>query len=136
MPQSPLTALVAQIFGGTKFVPLVVDATGALLTKSAGGLLYVPCPASATTPLGAAGAIGDVIETLIIVPTIAAAGAVSIVDGSSGPTTTLVFEGGGTTALTNIASWSLALGAVSAVAGGWSVTCGAGVSAIAVGRFA
>lgn len=80
--------------------------------------------------LGGAGATGDYLQTLLIVPTTTAAGSVSIKDGSGSAIT--VFTGGGT--LVDLKPIILPLGMRSA-AGAWSVTTGANVSAIGIGTF-
>jgi hypothetical protein len=105
----------------------------AALTVKQGGNTYVTCPVSATTALGGAGALGDVLNTLTITPTLAAAGNVSIKDGTN--TAVVVFYGGGTTALTNLVPVTITLNATS-IQGGWSVICGSGVTAVASGQFA
>ncbi len=82
--------------------------------------------------LGATGAVGDVLNTLVIVPGTSAAGAVSIKDGAN--TAITVFAGGGTTALTDLKPIVLSLDMISA-AGAWQVTTGANVTAIGIGQF-
>jgi hypothetical protein len=82
--------------------------------------------------LGATGASGDYLAGVLIVPASAAAGAVSIKDGSGSSIT--IFEGGGTTALPTLAPITVALGIYS-TSGAWSITTGANVSAIGIGDF-
>jgi hypothetical protein len=135
--QNPITAAVVAK-GPSGLAPLEVDSEGSLkvvLTETPSppvGPAYVACPASATTALGGAGALGDELVTLTIIPATLSPGAVQIKDGSAGAIT--VFEGGATT-LADISSFTLTFNMPSKV-GGWEVICGANVSAIAVGVFA
>lgn len=83
--------------------------------------------------LGATGAQGDLLKSLVCVVTTAATAAVSIKDGAGG-SSIAVFPnspGGG------VGTYALNLGllATTAASGGWRVTTGAGVAVIAVGRF-
>lgn len=96
------------------------------------GLSYKNCPAGATTALGAAGKLGDYLGGLLVIPATTGAGNVSIVDGTSGAVTTLVFTGGGT--LGDLKPFFIPLGLKSRV-GGWSITCGTNVAALAVGSW-
>ena len=93
---------------------------------------YKPCPASATTTLGATGATGDYLDGVLIVPSIAAPGAVQIQDGAG--TAMTVFAGGATVALPTLAPFYIPIGAVSA-AGAWKVITLAGCTAIGIGNF-
>lgn len=94
---------------------------------------YVAVAASAAAQsLGDNGQKGDVLMRLIITPAVAAAGIVSITDGSGSAIN--VFAGGGTTALPSLAPVTVEIQARS-VTGAWKVTTGAGISVIAVGRF-
>jgi hypothetical protein len=98
-------------------------------------MTYTPVAASQTAALfGAVGATGDYLDGVLIIPAAAAAGAVSITDGSGSAIT--IFAGGGTTALPTLAPFFVPIGAVSkGGAGGWKTTTGAGVSVIGVGNF-
>jgi hypothetical protein len=89
-------------------------------------------PSQTDQVLGSAGAAGDYLAGILIVPAIAAAGAVSIKDG--GGSGIPVFAGGGTTALPTLAPIFVPLGIYS-MAGGWKVTTGSDVSVIAIGDF-
>lgn len=81
--------------------------------------------------LGAAGATGDYLSHLTIVPATTSPGAVSIKDGGGSAIT--VFAGGASST-SSLVPFSVALGARSA-AGAWKVTTGANVSAVAFGVF-
>ncbi len=88
--------------------------------------------ASATNePLGT-GATGDFLAGLLIIPLTAAAGAVSIKDGSG--TARTIFAGGGTTALPTLAPINVGLGIYS-TSGAWQVTTGANVQVFGIGNF-
>jgi hypothetical protein len=77
--------------------------------------------------LGAAGAKGDVIRRLVIVPTTVAPGVVTILDGG---TSIPVFVGGAT----ELKPIPVEL-CVESKNGAWSITTGANVSVVAIGRF-
>jgi hypothetical protein len=96
---------------------------------------YVSCPASETTALGGTGAEGDILQSVIVIPGSLSPGDVQIKDGSGSAVT--IFAGGATT-LTDISSFTLNFGPAGAPSktGGWSIVCGANVTAIAVGQFA
>lgn len=98
-------------------------------------MTYKAVAASATATLfGATGASGDYLDGVLIIPATAAAGAVSITDGSGSAIT--IFAGGGTTALPTLAPFFVPIGAISSGgAGGWKVTTGTNVSVIGVGNF-
>jgi hypothetical protein len=81
--------------------------------------------------LGTAGATGDFIAGVLIIPAVAAAGVVTLLDGS---TSIPLFVGGGTTALPNLMPVYVPLNLFS-VGGPWKITTGANVSCIASGSF-
>jgi hypothetical protein len=93
---------------------------------------YEACPASAATVLGAGGAIGDYLESLVIIPGTTSPGAVSIKDGAGAAIT--VFAGGATS-VADLKPFTLRLG-IRATGTGWTVTTGANVTALATGIFA
>lgn len=79
--------------------------------------------------LGATGAAGDILAGLLIVPATTAAGNISIKDGAGSSIS--VFATG---TLADLKPIWLPLG-IKSGAGAWSVTTGANVSVIAVGKF-
>ena len=81
--------------------------------------------------LGGTGAVGDVLEGLLIIPGTTGPGAVAILDGSTSIT---VFTGG-ETSVSGLAPFWVNLGRIKSISGAWKVTTGANVTAIAVGRF-
>lgn len=81
--------------------------------------------------LGGAGAVGDLLNGLLIVPANTSPGAVSVKDG--GGSAIAVFAGG-SSSVSGLQPFAVPLGARSA-AGAWSVTTGADVSVIAFGNF-
>lgn len=96
------------------------------------GASYETVAASQTDQaLGATGATGDYLLGVLIVPATTSPGAVSIKDGGGSSIT--VFTGGASS-VSKLVPFMVPIGAVSA-AGAWSVTTGANVSAIAVGKF-
>lgn len=118
---------------GTGAVQRVDAAHGLPVSTRNGQAEYETVAASQTDQaLGATGAAGDYLSHLILIPGTAAAGAVSIKDGGGSAIT--VFAGGGTTALPTLAPITVFLG-MKSLAGAWSVTTGANVTAIGVGDF-
>lgn len=81
--------------------------------------------------LGATGAAGDYLHSLLIVPATTSPGVVSIKDGAGSAIT--VFTGGASS-VADLAPFAVPLG-VRSLAGAWKVTTGANVSALAVGDF-
>jgi hypothetical protein len=77
--------------------------------------------------LGTSGAVGDLLENLIVSVATAATGTCSIKDGSG---SAIVI----TAANTPIGVYSVKLGAKT-TSGAWKVTTGAGATALAIGRF-
>jgi hypothetical protein len=82
--------------------------------------------------LGATGAVGDLLISLLIVPSSTSPGAVTISDGAGAAIT--VFAGGADS-ITTLHPFSVPLG-IRSVAGAWSVSTGADVSVVASGNFA
>lgn len=80
---------------------------------------------------GTGGAIGDYLESLLIVPADTSPGAVTIQDGGGAAITLFA---GGASSVSNLAPIPVPVGAVS-INGAWKVTTGAGVSVIALGSF-
>ena len=81
--------------------------------------------------LGPTGAVGDYLARLIIVPAVAAAGAVDLLDGA---TSINIYAGGAVTALPNLQPITVEVRAKSK-SGAWKVTTGANVSVIGIGSF-
>ena len=134
---STIDALMAQLTAGQNVS--ITNANVNLRALPAGSApvvlnsqTYKACPASATTTMGATGATGDYLDGVLIVPSIAAPGAVQIQDGAG--TAMTVFAGGGTVALPTLAPFYVPIGAVSA-AGAWKVITLAGCTAIGIGNF-
>ena len=80
--------------------------------------------------LGTTGAVGDVLDNIIIVPATTAPGAVTIADGGGSAIT--VYTGG--TVGADLTPINIELNIESA-AGAWKVTTGLNLSVIATGRF-
>jgi hypothetical protein len=92
---------------------------------------YEACPAGAATVLGSSGAIGDYLESIIIVPGTTSPGAVSIKDGAG---TAITIFTGGATSVADLKPFAVRLG-IRATGAGWTVTTGANVTALASGLF-
>jgi len=94
---------------------------------------YEICPVSATTTcaVSGAGAVGDYLAGVLVFPATAACGNVIILDNATAIGT---FPGGGTTALADLKPFLIPVGLFS-LSGAWKVTCGANVTATAIGKF-
>ena len=92
---------------------------------------YATVAASQTAQgLGATGAVGDLLDTIWIIPATTSPGNVIILDSS----TSITIFTGGASSVSNLVPFPVQLGAISAN-GQWKVTTGANVSAIATGNF-
>jgi hypothetical protein len=80
--------------------------------------------------LGGAGAVGDVLHGLLVVPATTSPGAIAILDGSTSVT---VFTGGATS-VADLKPFFIPL-KLKSVNGAWKVTTGAAVSVVASGDF-
>ena len=86
---------------------------------------------AAAQALGGAGAAGDQLAGLLIVPATTSPGAVTIQDGAGAAITLFA---GGANSVSTLHPFGVVFGALS-VTGAWRLTTGANVSAIAFGRF-
>ena len=93
------------------------------------GFAYETVAASQTGQvLGTAGAKGDIIQRIVVNVITAASATLTIIDGS----TSIVVATGGATVIPG--SYSLELG-VASQTGAWSITTGAGCTALCIGIF-
>ena len=92
---------------------------------------YVLVAAGVTSAiLGATGASGDLLVGVLLVPADTSPGAVTVTDNV---TTFTVFTGGATS-LADLKPFRVDLGLFS-TGGGWKLTTGASISAVAIGKF-
>ena len=82
--------------------------------------------------MGVTGAVGDMLSSLLVIPSTLSPGPVSIRDGAGGALIT-VFAGGASS-ISTLHPIYIGLG-MRALLAGWRVTTGVGVTAIAVGNF-
>lgn len=80
--------------------------------------------------LGTAGAAGDILSSVLIIPATTSPGAVSIQDGAG---TAITIFTGGASSVTTLIPFSVPLGIVAGT--NWKITTGANVSAIGIGKF-
>jgi hypothetical protein len=93
---------------------------------------YVTAAVSATTTLqSSTGATGDYLDHVVVFPSATNAGTLAVIDNA---TTLVTWPGGSGTALLSLLPFTIYVGAVSR-SGAWKLTLGAGVTALAVGRF-
>lgn len=114
----PITAVIEGVDGGTP-VPV----------KGAGDYEAVAASQEAQA-LGAAGAVGDYLAGLLVIPATTSPGSIAILDNAISMT---VFTGGANS-VSNLVPFFIPLG-VNSVSGAWKVTTGANVSVIACGNF-
>lgn len=81
--------------------------------------------------MGATGAAGDYLASVLIVPATTSPGAVTIKDGSGSAIT--IFTGGATS-VADLKPFSVPLGLTS-LSGAWKITTGSNVAAIGMGTF-
>ena len=79
---------------------------------------------------GGGGATGDYLSQCVVTPVTTSPGVVTILDNS----TTIFPFAGGSSSLSNLAPFTIPVGAVS-TSGAWKVTTGANVSVVCVGKF-
>jgi hypothetical protein len=106
--------------------------SSSLLTNLGVGEWETVAASATDQAMGATGAAGDYLAAVLIVPGTAAAGAVSIKDGSGSSIS--LFAGDGTTPLPTLAPIRVDLGIIS-LNGAWKVTTGTNVTAIGIGNF-
>lgn len=92
----------------------------------------VTVDASTTKTLGTAGALGDYLSHVVIIPLAANAGAVTLKDGAGAART--IYAGGSETPLPSLVPFTYGAGFYSD-AGAFEITAGANVEVFAVGRF-
>jgi hypothetical protein len=101
------------------------------LPIASSGINYETVAASqAAQVLGGAGATGDLLNGVLIIPASTSPGAVTILDGS----TSIIIFAGGASSVSSLVPFFVYLG-IKSMTGPWKVTTGASVSAIAVGSF-
>lgn len=88
---------------------------------------------SADQPLGAAGAVNDTLDSLIIVPLTTSPGEVKIKDGTAGTYRTIFL--GGATSVGDLKPFEIGLSLKALAAGGWIINTGANVQVFAAGDF-
>jgi len=95
------------------------------------GVEYETVAASQTgQALGPAGAVGNYIAGVLVIPATTTPGVVTLLDGA----TSIPLFVGGASSVSNLVPFYVPLGMVS-VSGAWKLTTGANVSAIAMGSF-
>lgn len=129
--QTTLASILAKIIA-TPATEAKQDAAIAAINGLVGNEYETVAASQTDQVLGAAGAIGDLLVGLLIIPTSTSPGAVSIKDGPSG--TPIPVFAGGASSITTLHPFSVLLN-IKCGAAGWRVTTGAGVSVIGVGNF-
>lgn len=107
-----------------------LDASALALTKAVAGNYETVAASQTDQVLGSAGAAGDYLAGLLIIPATTSPGAVAILDDA----TSINVFAGGASSVGDLKPFFLPLGLVSS-SGAWKVTTGANVSVVAVGKF-
>lgn len=107
----------------------VVDQNGTPVLTSEGDYAAVAAGQTNAT-LGAAGAVGDFLGTLFLMPATSSPGAMTLKDGN----TTVMTFAGGASSVSNLLPVPFVVNAYSKH-GAWNVTTGANVSVLANGNF-
>lgn len=95
------------------------------------GTTYRTVTASSTAAiLGTTGAVGDLLNGVLVVPATTSPGAIAVLDNA----TSITVFAGGASSVSNLAPFFVPIGARS-VSGAWKVTTGANVSVVATGSF-
>ncbi|MBZ9888947.1 hypothetical protein LB559_13440 [Mesorhizobium sp. BR1-1-3] len=119
--------IVAGDSASTKSMPVIlVDPDGKI---SSNGEFETVAASQTDQVMGAAGAIGDVLASLVCVVATAATAQVQIKDGAGSAITVLPNSPGG-----GVGTYTILLN-LRSLAGAWKITTGAGVSVIATGNF-
>ena len=128
------TQVIGSVYNGSTWDRMRGDASNGLVVQSSASE-YESVAASQTDQiLGATGAVGDLVDSLLIIPATTSPGNVQIKDGNG--TAITVFTGGASS-VSSLVPFSVPLGlkAVNATTPGWKVTTGANVSVIGIGNF-
>lgn len=121
---SPNGQLAAGRAAAASSVPVVLS------TEDRAGDYETVAASQTAQVMGGTGAIGDYLKRLIVIPTTASPGVVTLLDNA----TSIPLFAGGAASLAMLAPFAIELGMVS-VSGAWKITTGAGLSVIAVGKF-
>jgi hypothetical protein len=112
-------------------LPTGTNSIGTVSITDISNAEYETVAASQTAQvIGATGATGDYISHITVTPTTLSPGVVTLLDNA----TSIAVFAGGATSLSNLAPFTIVLGAKS-TSGAWKLTTGAGLSCIAFGNF-
>jgi hypothetical protein len=115
-------------------IQVAVDQYGNVKTAASGPDYEAVAASQSAQILGATGAVGDVLDGLLIVPATTSPGVVTLADGDGVAMT--VFAGGAGSVIA-LVPFFVPIGAkcIAETTPGWKVTTGSNVSVIAVGNF-
>lgn len=112
--------------------PVVIASDQAAVSIKLTQAEYETVAASQTNQtLGATGAAGDYLASLLVIPATTSPGIITIKDGGNTAVTVFV---GGASSISTLHPFSIPVG-IKSVAGAWQVTTGANVSVIGIGDF-
>jgi hypothetical protein len=116
-----------------KTIATQVTSTTPIAVYAAGREYEFVAASSTDQPLGATGAVNDVLDSLIIVPLTTSPGEVKIKDGTAGTYRTIFL--GGASSVGDLRPFEIGLSLKALAAGGWIINTGANVQAFAAGDF-
>ncbi len=129
LPVNGLVVTIANV-DITKVAGVDTTASG-LPVKNASAMGYETVAAAQTAQvLGGSGAIGDWLDSVLIIPATTSPGVVTVLDNA----TSIPIFVGGALSVTSLNPFSAKIGANSA-SGAWKITTGANVSVVAFGNF-
>lgn len=134
-----LAAYAVNAFGrmwdGANWQAVRGDAANGLVVQSSASEFETVAASATDQVIGVSGAVGDLLDSILIIPATTSPGVVQIRDGAGGSTITIFT--GGASSVSNLVPFSVPLGlkCVTGTSPGWRVTTGANVSVIAIGNF-
>jgi hypothetical protein len=110
----------------------MIPADAATYSRIVQKLGYVAVAASQTgAPLGTAGALGNILAGILVIPATTSPGAIAILD----KTTSITVFAGGATSVADLKPFLIDLKGIVSASGAWTITTGANVSVIVIGVF-
>lgn len=107
------------------------DSVRAVYEALANGEYETVAASQTDQAMGATGAAGDFLYSVLIIPATTSPGNIQIKDGSG---TAITVFAGGATSVADLKPFSIPLG-IKSTSGAWQITTGANVSAIGIGDF-
>jgi hypothetical protein len=122
------------VFDGTDWERQRGDAVNGIVVQTSASEWETVAASQTDQIMGATGAVGDLLDSILIIPVTTSPGPVDIKDGNG--TAIRVFEGG-SSSVSNLIPFSVPLGlkCLNGTTPGWKITTGANVRVIGIGNF-